>query len=97
MICKHCNQEKKTANGCNKHDYLCDGKVHTSVLYADEREGYVTTGSKPPPRCHDCGTMQKQHHHPGCPMERCPVCAKQLTICGCSVKIKWAAPAPEKA
>lgn len=99
--CTHCNQEKKTAKGCAPHKYLCDKILHVAVLYADEREGYVRTGAKAPPRCHGCGTQEKQYHHPGCPMEVCPVCSKQLTVCGCSVKPVFAtvptAPAPYQA
>ncbi len=85
-ICPRCNQEKKTSKGCIKHHLLCDGKKHVVVTFGDEREGYVRTGSKPPAYCHDCHAMAGQPHHEGCDIERCPVCSKQLTVCGCRVK-----------
>jgi len=31
--------------------------------------------------CHDCGVAPGGHHHPGCDMERCPICDKQLIGC----------------
>ncbi len=85
-VCKHCGQEKKTAKGCAPHKYMCDKILHVAILYADEREGYVRTGSRPPATCHDCHVQIGQPHHPGCDIERCPVCSKQLTNCGCSIK-----------
>lgn len=90
--CKGCYQTKKGGNGCIPHTYQCDGKAHVAVLYGDEREGYQNTGSKPAKLCHDCHAPIGKPHHVGCDIERCPICSKQLTTCGCSVKINWATP-----
>lgn len=36
-------------------------------------------------RCHDCGIVNgfPNYHHPGCDMERCPVCEGQIISCEC--------------
>lgn len=34
-------------------------------------------------RCHDCNVKIGGIHHPGCDMEECPKCHKQLISCGC--------------
>jgi hypothetical protein len=34
-------------------------------------------------RCHDCNVAPGGYHHPGCDMERCPKCNRQLISCGC--------------
>jgi hypothetical protein len=34
--------------------------------------------------CHDCGVREGQLHEPGCDMERCPFCGRQLITCGCA-------------
>ena len=34
--------------------------------------------------CHDCNVRNGAYHHPGCDMERCPVCGGQAIICDCN-------------
>lgn len=34
-------------------------------------------------RCGDCQIKHGQVHHPGCDVERCPQCGRQLISCGC--------------
>jgi hypothetical protein len=32
-------------------------------------------------RCHDFGAKVGHYHHPGCDVERCPVCGRQALCC----------------
>lgn len=33
-------------------------------------------------RCHDCGALPGNFHHPGCDWEECPGCHQQMLMCG---------------
>lgn len=35
-------------------------------------------------KCHDCGALEGQVHQPGCDMEVCPFCGRQLITCNCA-------------
>lgn len=45
------------------------------IPYGDPLEGWKGIGIPPPDKCHDCGASVGNLHHPGCDMERCPVCS----------------------
>jgi hypothetical protein len=40
-------------------------------------------------RCGDCGVARGGWHHPGCDLQRCPVCRGQLLTCGCRFDEDW--------
>lgn len=75
---------------CNKHMggkiSSCDENVKvdfgTSVMdpikYGDETRAKFENE-----RCHDCKVTKGGIHHPGCDVEECPKCHKQLISCGC--------------
>lgn len=35
--------------------------------------------------CNDCGASPETLHHPGCGLERCPACGRQLIGCQCDI------------
>jgi hypothetical protein len=68
------------ADGCVKMPVkTIDGDLDP-IPYGSE------TGYTRPPeghRCHDCDALPGHYHHPGCDMEECPRCHKQLIGCDC--------------
>jgi len=67
-----------------------NGKRYRRVRYGKEGKDWWM-GIKPPERCHDCGVRIGQYHVPGCDMEMCPHCGRQLISCNCrkSKRDKW--------
>ena len=60
---------------CTHQFVKINGKWHLrNNRYGDDGE-----------RCHDCGIANgfPNYHHPGCDMERCPVCGGQMLSCDC--------------
>jgi hypothetical protein len=54
------------------------GRVYKRIRYGKESR---TLDSSIP--CHDCGAYRGMFHGPGCDMEKCPACRRQLLSCGC--------------
>jgi hypothetical protein len=79
-ICKYCEQEMHTANGCVKLPIkTIDGEMDP-ILYGSE------TRNPPEPAghwCHDCDALPGHYHHVGCDWEECPRCHGQLLSCDC--------------
>ena len=77
-VCEYCKKdmsdEATKSCSCNKQE-MPNGKVVDRVPYDD----YNSPGC----RCHDCNVANGGFHHPGCDMERCPICGGQLIGCNC--------------
>jgi hypothetical protein len=90
-ICKYCEQEMNTADGCVKLPVKTIDGNFDPIPYGSE------SGDEPPapgqrhhgvliddqPRCHDCAALPGHYHHAGCDWEECPRCHKQLLGCEC--------------
>jgi hypothetical protein len=86
--CGWCRQEMLEADEC-KENYIVEypnyGGTLSSIRYGDEtRYGDdFAKDYKSDKRCHDCNVLLNNYHHPGCDMEECPKCCRQLISCGC--------------
>lgn len=74
-ICQECGKEMKASNGCTiTHFSRRRGKSVARIKCYND-------GGRP---CHDCNVSGGQYHHPGCDMERCPLCGGQSISCECN-------------
>lgn len=61
--------------------------VHNAIVYKQIPFGINDKShAKPGDQCKDCNALYGQVHHPGCDIERCPVCRRRRTSCGCDDK-----------
>ena len=76
--CKYCGKDMTSdegRKGCKWPFVEINGQIYArDVVYYD-------TGI----HCHDCGIINKPGtlHHPGCDIERCPICGGQAICCEC--------------
>ena len=79
--CEACGREMLTAKGCAfKYVKTTDGKYYKRLKFGEEGWAYESE------RCGDCGAMPGNYHHPGCDIERCPICGCQLLSCSCDIE-----------
>lgn len=60
----------------------CIGRIQINGKIID-RIPYGESGEWSEGRCGDCGVEERQLHHWGCDMERCPKCFGQALGCEC--------------
>lgn len=78
-ICLYCNGEMTTGGSCTVEALFADGRRFEFARHGTERGMKAFRGLP----CGDCGVSWGGLHHPGCDLQRCPVCHGQLISCGC--------------
>ena len=67
-----------TANSCTVDAFHVEGCPIEMIAYGSEPGGGAFRL-----RCGDCGVARGGHHHPGCDVQRCPLCRGQMMTCDC--------------
>ena len=92
-MCRVCESEMKTADGCLPLKVPTMAGEMERILYGEELNNPVPMPGRTqhgvvlgdPPRCHDCGVLPGHFHHIDCDWEECPNCHDQLISCDCIV------------
>lgn len=77
-VCSWCESEMTRAQTCTVTAFHVDG---APIPLAPFRGWRGRSGGDD--RCGSCGVGPGGWHHPGCDLQRCPLCHGQLCSCGC--------------
>jgi hypothetical protein len=78
-VCSWCDGDMATAISCVVDAFHRDGRRFDMIPVGQESR-WRRGGD----RCGDCGAVRGGWHHPGCDLQRCPACRRQLISCGCT-------------
>lgn len=78
-ICPFCGSEMSSGRSCTVDALHVGGRRYRLAPFKPGR-GQRGPGAG---RCGDCGVARGGLHHPGCELQRCPRCRRQLLSCGC--------------
>jgi hypothetical protein len=78
--CQDCGQIMDERVGCTKTRFLNPNGGESIDRIPHNKDHCQLPEGTP---CHDCNVGLDQYHHPGCDMERCPLCGGQVISCGC--------------
>lgn len=76
-LCHWCELEMTDGVSCSTAELHRGGLSVPMVRFGQERPKWRGA------RCGDCGAPRGGFHHPGCDVQRCPVCGGQMLSCGC--------------
>lgn len=75
--CEYCGKTMGEAASC------------TTIYFTNSKETILYTREKhdEDDPCGECGVTKGGFHHPGCDLERCPLCGGQAITCGCDLPL----------
>lgn len=86
-VCDYCKEEMTIAHSCVRVPIIHEKKEYEPIKFGDEDmsdfELFLQKRFGEAKRCGDCGVEKGGYHHPGCDIEKCPVCGLQLISCDC--------------
>lgn len=79
-VCSECGGEMLDRVSCKADPIMIDGQAYEPIRWGEEERSKRWTL---PDHCRDCYVPVGGVHHPGCCVERCPVCLGQAFGCPC--------------